>query len=141
VSDLPQLEELEYAQAELFPDRPGWAAHFRGLVERVLGEEPEGLMIAERDGKVVGWAAARPGGIHPTRKVPFGEVLHLSVLPAEQRAGVGRRLLREAEAYLRSRGCERIRLWVPTESDPARGLFLKQGYQVTGVEMERKLKP
>jgi ribosomal protein S18 acetylase RimI-like enzyme len=141
VSDLPRLEDIEYAQLDLFPDRPGWVAHFRGMVERILGEEPEGVLIAERDGQVVGWVAARSGGQHPTRRVPFGEVMHLSVLPAEQRTGVGRRLLRESEAYLRSRGCERIRLWVPKESEKALKLFEKQGYEVTGFELERPLRP
>ena len=56
---------LEANKAEAWSDLPVWvppsgeSAGFHLLVEKTLSEEPEGLLIADADGKVAGWTAAR----------------------------------------------------------------------------------
>ena len=53
---------------------------------------------------------------------------------------VDTRLLRESEAYLRSRGCESIALTLPADAGEDADLFKTSGYRVLGWELERTLK-
>ncbi len=133
ITDFPALEAIESKH----PPRPEGVEGFRRLIEVTLQEEPEGLMIAESEGAVAGWAVARQRGPHPFSGRPYGHILHLSVAKAHQRRGVGSRLLREAEAYLRSRGCESIQLSVPTAQPEAAELFKRSGFKVVAWELER----
>lgn len=89
--------------------------------------------LAELDGELVGWVRARaaPAGT--------GEMIHTSdgtVAPEHRRRGIGRRLLRWAEARLRERavrdGHEGSRLFLvwAADTDPgARRLFESEGYR------------
>ncbi|MGQ0504830.1 MAG: GNAT family N-acetyltransferase, partial [Myxococcaceae bacterium] len=140
ISDFPALEMIEAALAEQFPTRPNWLASFRRLLEVTLQEEPEGLMIAENDGEVAGWAVARQRGVHPVTGLRTGNIFHLSVAVKAQRRGVGSRLLRECEAYLRSRGCDAIKLQMPADHEAAAQLFKKKGYKLSSWEFEHNFK-
>ena len=102
VSDLPRLEEIEAELAKDFPSRPGWKLTFRKLVEQVLEEEPEGLLIAEKNGVVAGWAAVRQRGTHPMSGLKDGHIflpegpgwgaeINEDVLRAHPWPGVGER--------------------------------------------------
>ncbi|MFZ5469673.1 MAG: GNAT family N-acetyltransferase [Myxococcota bacterium] len=140
VLDLPAIEQLEAANLKRYPSRAGWLDSVRALVERTLAEEPEGMMIADLDGKVAGLAIARMRGQHPLSGRSYGQVVHLSVHPQHRSAGVGERLLRECEAYLRSRGCEDVLLRLPVDQTEDAELFKKTGYQVAAWELQRTFK-
>jgi ribosomal protein S18 acetylase RimI-like enzyme len=140
VSDLPRLEAIELAHAQSSPARPQWMATFRKLIEQVLEEEPEGLFILERDSVVVGWAAVRQRGIHPMTGLKDGHIFHISVAREFRGHGLGPRLLRECEAYLRSRGCESIHLTVPVDDPQQAEIFKSSGYRLSAWELERTFK-
>ena len=53
---------------------------------------------------------------------------------------VDTRLLREAEAYLRSRGCRSICLTMPADAGDDADVYKAAGYQVLSWELERRLK-
>lgn len=137
VMDLPALEGIEAGHVQRFPGRAGWLAGFRRLVERTLSDEPEGLLIADLDGRVVGWAIARQRGTHPISGLTCGHIFHISCLPEVREHGVTSRLLREAEAYLRSRGCEVVQLSLPSDDTADAEALRKSGYRVAGWELER----
>src|SRR5262245_50345746 len=122
VPDLPALELIEAARSQGVSWQAVWLSRFRELVETTLSEEPEALRVAELDGEVVGLAVARPRGLHDASKVTYGAILHLSVAPGFESRGVGERLLRECEAFLRSRGCELV--LVSWSADAPGGLSL-----------------
>jgi ribosomal protein S18 acetylase RimI-like enzyme len=140
IADLPALEQIEAAHLKRFPGRAGWLAGFGKLVERSLSEEPEGIMIAEQDGKVAGSAIARQRGIHPVSGLTFGHIFHLSVAQGPEAKPVAQRLLRECEAYLRSRGCEVVHLSLPADDPSAAELFKTSGYNVAAWELRRSFK-
>jgi len=140
VLDLPRLEEIETELLADYPSRPGWMRSFRRLVELTLSQEPEGLLIAESDGTVAGWAAVRQRGVHPMSGMKYGHIFHLSVARAFQTHGIGERLLREAEAYLRSRGCESIHLSMPADDPATVEMFKRAGYRLFAWELERSFK-
>ncbi len=58
-------------------------------------------------------------------------VMTLAVAPALQGQGWGRRLMEQAEATARERGCVGARL--DTYSFQARGFYEKQGYRIVGT--------
>jgi ribosomal protein S18 acetylase RimI-like enzyme len=140
VLDLPRLEEIETELLADYPSRPGWLRSFRRLVELTLSQEPEGLLIAEADGKVAGWTAVRQRGVHPMSGMKYGHIFHLSVARAFRLQGIGERLLREAEAYLRSRGCESIHLSMPVDDPATAEMFQRAGYKLFAWELERSFK-
>ncbi len=137
VSDLPTLEKIESEHLKRWAGRKGWMATFRRAVERTLDDEPEGMMIADLDGEVVGCAIARQRGEHPMSGLKFGHIFHISVAPEHQEQGIGLRLLKECEAYLRSRGCEVVHLSLPSDDPSAAELFKKSGYKHVAWELER----
>ncbi len=111
----------------------------RGIAEAIeryndertgLGAPSRRLALAVRDpqtGGVVGglWAVSYYGWL-------FVELL---ALPEAYRGhGLGTRLMRQAEAVARGRGC--IGVWLDTFSFQARGFYEKLGYRVFGTIAE-----
>ncbi|MBI3181443.1 MAG: GNAT family N-acetyltransferase [Myxococcales bacterium] len=137
VSDLPALERIEAESCKKLPGRSGWLSGFRKLLERTVSDEPEGLMIAELDGRVVGSAIARLRGKHPVSGLLYGHIFHLAAAPEAKDQGVSARLLRECEAYLRSRGCEAVHLSVPADDTREAELYRRSGYRVSAWELEK----
>ena len=93
---------------------------------------PEDVLVAERDGTVVGWAKIE----HPT---PFPSSEHvwaitgLAVDPAAQGAGVGQALIEALADEARSRGGRRLTLRVFAPNEVARRLYERCGFEVEGV--------
>lgn len=90
------------------------------------------ILLAFRDGRPVGgvflsWGPATEPEVR--RHLPGVPVIfHLHVAPASRRRGVGRALLRRAEANLRARGHDRVLLGVDRSNTIARDLYLRLGY-------------
>jgi ribosomal protein S18 acetylase RimI-like enzyme len=141
VMDLPVIETLESESSRRHPTRAGWMDHFRHLMEVATSEEPEGVLVAEYDGRVIGAAVVKTLGQHPYTGVKFGELQALTVAPGWRGQGIDARLVREAEAYLKARGCETLTTRLPADaSNEESGLLKGAGYKVVGWELERTLK-
>ena len=139
VQDLPSLERLEVETVKRFPNRKGWLETYGKLIQRALDEEPEGLLVAEVDGHVVGSAIVRQRGPHPINGHAHGQLYSLTVSPPWRTHGVAQRLLKEAEAYLKSRGCTSLHVNVPTDAGEDTEIFKAAGYGVAGWELLRPL--
>jgi ribosomal protein S18 acetylase RimI-like enzyme len=140
VSDLPVLEALEQEMVKRRPQRVGWMDAYRRRIEKALADEPEGILVADYDGRAVGGAIVQQRGAHPISGAPYGELLGLTVAPGWKNQGIDVRLLREAEAYLRSRGCSAMTLMLPADANDDAEVFKTSGYRVSGWELERPLK-
>jgi GNAT superfamily N-acetyltransferase len=70
--------------------------------------DPKGLILAEDDGKCIGFAHAAFGAnlAETALSHGVGVTCAIGVRPAYQRKGIGTELLRRSEAYLRERGSE-----------------------------------
>lgn len=137
VTDLPVLETLERETVKRFPARTRWIETFRTMLETALSEEPEGLLVADYDGRAIGVAVARLAGDHPLTGQKLGRVLMLSVAPGWRTQGIGERLLKEAEAYLRSRGCRVVAFTLPSDEGAEGELFKQAGFKVSAWELEK----
>ncbi|MCS7014595.1 MAG: GNAT family N-acetyltransferase [Gemmatales bacterium] len=72
--------------------------------------EPQGLLVAELGGQVIGWAHAGfgPDASGQHLSMERGVICVLVVHPQYRRRGIGSELLRSAEDYLRGRGVSEI---------------------------------
>lgn len=109
------------------PDRERDPAFFR---EQHGG--PEGFLVAELDGLVVGYVALHPAGdlaSHAHVRIIDG----LGVLPAAQGRGVGEALVRAAVERARAEGAAKVTLRVLGTNPTARRLYERCGFAVEGV--------
>ena len=93
------------------------AAAVRGLVAR----DPEALLVATRDRRVVGTLIAGFDGWR-------GQMYRLAVAPDARRHGIARALVDRAETNLRRRGARRISALV-IDDDVARAFWAAIGYE------------
>lgn len=72
--------------------------------------DPEGLIIATVDDRIIGfaWAGFGPNDTESALDPRTGVVCLLGVAPAHRGQGIGSELLRRAEAYLREHGSEQL---------------------------------
>lgn len=80
------------------------AAKARLRFERILGAGAECLPVAERDGRLVGYAWAHQGPVHLRAGRSVVRLNDLFVVPACRRRGVGRRLFAAVLDWATARG-------------------------------------
>lgn len=90
-------------------------------VERLIEDSPAGLLVAEREGEIVGALIAAWDGWR-------GNMYRLAVRDAHRRKGVGMALTRAGEAYLRDRGARRVTALVAHDDDVAGPFWDAAGY-------------
>ncbi|MHB8567821.1 MAG: ribosomal protein S18-alanine N-acetyltransferase [Nitrososphaerales archaeon] len=131
---------LRRAQSEDLPDviTINWAAlpeHYSdSFFEERLQESPETFLIAEDDaGKRVGYIMCRiEYGFSHLKKYGLarkGHVVSVAVLEAFRGQRLGRALMEESMAGMKSRGCSEAYLEVRVSNDAAVVLYQKLGFQ------------
>lgn len=93
---------------------------------------PEGFLVAELDGDVVGYVGLHPAGdlaSHAHVRIIDG----LGVLPAARGRGVGEALVRAAVERARADGAAKVTLRVLGTNPTARRLYERCGFDVEGV--------
>lgn len=112
-----------FAPAEGVPGLGAWLA-------RALDDPDQALRVAALpDGNLAGFAlsvvSVRPGFFAETRR---GEVAHLFVRPDQRLHGVGRALVGDAFAWLRSRGVIRVAIQVDRDNAEGRAFWQRLGF-------------
>jgi ribosomal protein S18 acetylase RimI-like enzyme len=95
-------------------------------LERKLAFDDGLFWLAELGGRVVGTAMAGWDGHR-------GWLYSVGVHPDVRRAGVGARLVAEAERALAARGCPKVNLQVFTTNAAAQAFWRRMGYAQDGV--------
>ena len=90
-------------------------------VERLLDDGPAALIVAEDSGRLAGAVIAGWDGWR-------GNIYRLTVEDGYRRRGIGRRLTKAAEEYLRSRGARRITALVAYDDERAGSFWDSAGY-------------
>jgi ribosomal protein S18 acetylase RimI-like enzyme len=91
-------------------------------VERLLADEsPAALLVAERDGEIVGALIAAWDGWR-------GNMYRLTVRDGHRRGGIGLALVRAGEDYLRRCGVHRVTALVAFDDGIAGGFWEAAGY-------------
>jgi ribosomal protein S18 acetylase RimI-like enzyme len=105
-----------------------------------VGVDEAVVLVAERDGVVVGYAyaALEPQSWKELREAA-GFIHDVAVDDDARGAGVATRLVEAAVAWLRGRGAPRVLLWTAEPNEAAQRLFARLGFRRTMVEMTREL--
>ena len=119
-------------------DAPDEAA-FRARFERVLATDDHRIIVADVEGKVV-------GVLHmferPALEKPSEAVVQALVVDNEARStGVGKALMREAEAWASDRKIPSVSLYSRVDRKRAHAFYERIGYRIkaTSVRMDRGL--
>lgn len=120
------------------PDRDAmhWAASL-GSAPLELGRDEACIVVAEFEGRVLGFVSVAMANeshslLQPLR---FGRIGSASVSKTWQGQGVGRGLMREAHAWVRTRGGQEVRLVVWAFNEGARRLYQDLGYEVRSLNL------
>ncbi|MFF3846356.1 GNAT family N-acetyltransferase [Streptomyces sp. NPDC002328] len=118
----PFLDALDVAEdAER---RRGWFTRGDGSVRN---------LVAERNGRVLGWAAYGPYRDGEVR-TDDGELYAIYVDGAHHGEGLGRTLLEASLRGCAAAGHPRVFLWVLKENAPARRFYERAGFRADGAE-------
>jgi ribosomal protein S18 acetylase RimI-like enzyme len=116
----------------------------RKRYEKTLSDPNGVLLVAERDGRVVG---ALVGEIEDPAdgsdvfavSTHQAHVHDIAVLPDARGGGIGAALLQGFEALLRERGVDTYGLAVMAGNDEARRFYDAHGFELVLVELEKRL--
>jgi ribosomal protein S18 acetylase RimI-like enzyme len=98
------------------------------------------ILVAERDGKVVGYTfAGVEGNDYMALRGPAGVIHDIVVDPDYRRQGVGGMLLDAVIRALKGRGAPRVVLSTAERNSDAQRLFDRAGFRRTMIEMTREL--
>jgi len=98
------------------------------VIEAYLWKEPEGCLVAEEEGRIVGSAFCHVWG-------KVGWVGPFEVLPEKQNKGVGRALMRACDEYLENRGCRVFGLETMPHVTKNIHFYMRAGYLATSVTL------
>ena len=98
--------------------------------------DPDGFIVAERGGAMVGFHWVKVHGEEPDRHEvagghghePIGEVYVIGVDPDEQGRGLGRALTVAGLRRMRDRGLHQAMLYVEADNAPALGVYRRLGF-------------
>jgi ribosomal protein S18 acetylase RimI-like enzyme len=132
LDDAQELARLNLAFNEV---RSSPEAIARRLADPQRVEQP---LVAEIDGRVVGFAALR---VVPCvfYEDPHGEVTELYVEEGYRRLGVGRALLALAESMAKAKGVQELVVLTGSTNRKARRLYRSLGYESGDVALSKEL--
>ena len=148
-ADLPAVGRLgallvrvhhEFDAQRFIPATEGTEHAYAAYLGSQLREPDVLVLVAERDGEVLGYAyAGVEGNDYMALRGPAGVLYDIVVDPAHRARGVGRMLLDAALAALRARGTPRCVLSTAERNEAAQRLFARAGFRRTMIEMTHEL--
>lgn len=135
LSFLPDLYESNFPG---FVADTSFVARKRAQLREVARDPGQSVLVAEDAEGICGfiWLVVEVEWSGRRR----GEVSAIYVHPRVRGKGIGRRLMEEGEALLRSYGCESVLLMVTASNQPALRLYEDLGYGITRHQMEKRLR-
>jgi ribosomal protein S18 acetylase RimI-like enzyme len=133
------LQDFErgFDAARIVPDA-AFAEWYAGKLFDVIQEQKGFILVAEEDGKVVGYAAGYADEEWEYRDTYFN-IGELCVLPACRGRGIGTALMKAMEDYARKEGYARVGIGVLAPNQRVHGLYKRLGYADHAVRLRKKL--
>ena len=104
-------------------------------IQRKLAVQPEMFLVGCSDGNIIATVMAGYDGHR-------GWINYLAVHPEHQRAGVGRRMMEEAEILLQEAGCPKVNLQVRSKNTAVVEFYKRIGFKTDDVvSLGKRLEP
>lgn len=132
---------------DLDPDRfiaarPGTEQAYGSFLGSQLEKPNIVVLVAERDGEVVGYTyAGIEGTDYMALRGPAGVLYDIVIDPAHRGQGVGQTLLDSTLESLQAKGAPRVVLSTAERNETAQRFFARAGFRRTMIEMTRESKP
>jgi GNAT superfamily N-acetyltransferase len=97
-------------------------------MSRMRAETGQHILVAELEGKVVATMTVLVRHLI-TREQPYGRLTSVVVLEGHRSAGIGRRMIEEAERMCRAAGCAAIEVTSAGYRDRAHEFYRRLGYE------------
>jgi ribosomal protein S18 acetylase RimI-like enzyme len=119
---------------------PGTEKGYGSYLGSQLKEPSVVILVAERDGKVIGYSYSGVEGTdYMALRGPAGAMYDIVVDPDYRQQGVGRMLVDATLEALKSQGVPRVVLSTAEKNGAAQRLFERSGFRRTMIEMTREL--
>lgn len=140
VRDLQEFEVALYDRMMPAEEIGDWYA---SALQARCKEEDGALLVAEKDGKLVGYATiftnVEQRGEIDEVVFTYGEISHIAVSPESRGSGAGKLLMEECERRTRSAGRKWLRLNVLANNVSARSIYEHLGFRDHLITMEKQL--
>jgi GNAT superfamily N-acetyltransferase len=138
-ADLPALVLLLGELFSIEQDfRPDPERQRRGLVLMLADPRSRMVLVAERDGRVIGMVTGQLV-VSTAEGAPSALVEDMIVEAAERGLGLGRALLETVERWAVEQGATRLQLLADRDNAPARAFYARLGWSETRlVSLRRK---
>lgn len=137
-AELPDAAALAALMGEL--GYPGSASAMAARLRGLLAREADHLVaVAEESRRGVVGVVAAAWGLSLERDHACGRVTALCVAADRRGRGIGARLLRHAEAWLRERGSSTCIVNSRFERTAAHRFYVREGYAATGKRFTKAL--
>lgn len=134
------VEHHDFDPKRFLAPRPDMAKTYGRFLASQIGQPEKLVLVAERDGAVVGYVFGGIEGFdYMALRGPAGVLYDLVVDAGHRREGVGSALLEAAFADLKTRGAPRVLLSTAYKNHEAQSLFERVGFRPTMIEMTREL--
>jgi ribosomal protein S18 acetylase RimI-like enzyme len=147
--DLPAIGRLgallvaahhSFDEKRFIPASPKTAEGYASFLGTQLSKPKIVVLVAEEEGKVVGYSYAGVEGYdYMSLRGPAGILYDIVVDPDKRGQGIGRQLLDATIAALASLGSPRVLLSTAEQNAPAQHLFARAGFRRTMIEMTREI--
>ena len=130
----------DFDPQRFIPAMPRTEHLYASFLGRRLGEANMVVLVAEREGEVLGYTyAGVEGNDYMALRGPAGVLYDIVVDPAHRGRGIGRALLDATLSALKARGAPRVVLSTAERNETAQRLFARAGFRRTMVEMTREM--
>lgn len=104
----------------------------KGYFKWLLSRDSQGFIVAELDGRAVGFVACDANWISFFELKKVGEIHEIFVLPEYRGRGVASKLLDSALKYTKERGRDLAELWVGETNEQAKRFYEFKGFKAVG---------
>jgi ribosomal protein S18 acetylase RimI-like enzyme len=133
-------EHHDFDAQRFIPAMPGTEKGYGSYLGSQLNEPKVVILVAERDGKVIGYSYSGVEGTdYMALRGPAGAMYDIVVDPDYRQQGIGRMLVDATLEALKSQGVPRVVLSTAEKNAAAQRLFERTGFRRTMIEMTREL--